>query len=52
MRHHGTRANWCKTRSAKHVFNSFIENKKIEWENVPQPQVTDYETEHYLPVKL
>jgi glutamine synthetase len=31
------------------VFKSFIENKKIEWENY-HSRVADYETEHYLPV--
>ena len=31
------------------VFRSFIENKKIEWENY-HSRVADYETEHYLPV--
>ena len=29
------------------VFKSFIENKKIEWENY-HSRVADYETEHYL----
>ena len=32
-----------------HVFNSFIQNKKIEWETY-RAQVTDYEIERYLPV--
>ncbi len=31
------------------VFKSFIENKKIEWENY-HSRVADYETEQYLPV--
>lgn len=31
------------------VFKSFIENKKIEWDNY-HSRVADYETEHYLPV--
>ena len=31
------------------VFKSFIENKKIEWDNY-HTRVADYETEHYLPV--
>ena len=31
------------------VFKSFIENKKIEWENY-HSRVADYEMEHYLPV--
>ena len=31
------------------VFRSFIENKKIEWDNY-HSRVADYETEHYLPV--
>ena len=33
----------------EHVFRSFIENKKIEWERY-RSQVTDYELERYLPV--
>ena len=33
----------------EHVFHSFIENKKIEWENY-RSQVTDYELKTYLPV--
>ena len=32
-----------------HVFNAFIENKKIEWNNY-RTQVTEYELEKYLPV--
>ncbi len=32
-----------------HVFNAFIENKKIEWD-VYRTQVTDYELKRYLPV--
>ena len=32
-----------------HVFHSFIENKKIEW-NLYQAQVTEYELEKYLPL--
>ena len=32
-----------------HVFKSFIENKKIEWDRY-RSQVTDYEIERYLPV--
>ena len=33
----------------EHVFNSFIQNKKIEWETY-RAQVTDYEVERYLPL--
>jgi glutamine synthetase len=33
----------------EHVFKSFIENKKIEWETY-RAQVTDYEIQRYLPV--
>ena len=33
----------------EHVFHSFIENKKIEWDNY-RMQVTDYELNKYLPV--
>ena len=32
-----------------HVFNSFIQNKKIEWEKY-RSQVTDYEINRYLPI--
>jgi len=32
-----------------HVFESFVKNKRIEWENY-RSQVTDYEIQRYLPV--
>ncbi|MEK7354226.1 MAG: glutamine synthetase, partial [Chloroflexota bacterium] len=32
-----------------HVFNAFIANKKIEWDNY-RTQVTDYELKRYLPI--
>ncbi len=32
-----------------HVFDSFIQNKKIEWEKY-RSQVTDYEIKRYLPI--
>ncbi|MBI2887394.1 MAG: glutamine synthetase [Chloroflexi bacterium] len=32
-----------------HVFDSFIKNKKIEWDNY-RTQVTDYELKRYLPI--
>ncbi|MBU2536667.1 MAG: glutamine synthetase family protein [Chloroflexota bacterium] len=32
-----------------HVFNAFIENKKIEWDQY-RIQVTDYELKRYLPI--
>ena len=32
-----------------HVFNTFIQNKKIEW-NLYRTQVTDYEVKRYLPI--
>jgi glutamine synthetase len=32
-----------------HVFNAFIENKKIEWDRY-RVHVTDYELERYLPI--
>ena len=32
-----------------HVFDAFIKNKKIEWDNY-RTQVTDYELKRYLPV--
>jgi glutamine synthetase len=33
----------------EHVFHSFIENKKIEWD-LYRTQVTDYEVKRYLPI--
>jgi len=33
----------------EHVFNAFIENKKIEWDRY-RIHVTDYERERYLPI--
>lgn len=33
----------------EHVFNAFIENKKIEWDRY-RIQITDYERERYLPI--
>lgn len=33
----------------EHVFHSFIQNKKIEWDNY-RSQVTDYELKRYLPI--
>ncbi|MFH1784245.1 MAG: glutamine synthetase family protein [bacterium] len=33
----------------EHIFNKFIENKKIEWDNY-RMQVTDYELKKYLPI--
>src|SRR5512136_1153443 len=33
----------------EHVFNAFLENKKIEWDKY-RTQVTDYEIKRYLPV--
>ena len=32
-----------------HVFNAFIENKKIEWDQY-RAQVTEYELRKYLPI--
>ena len=32
-----------------HVFNAFIENKKIEWDHY-RTQVTEYELKRYLPI--
>jgi glutamine synthetase len=32
----------------EHVFHSFIQNKKIEWDSY-RTQVTDYEIKRYLP---
>lgn len=33
----------------EHIFNKFIENKKIEWDRY-RTQVTDYELQKYLPI--
>ena len=33
----------------EHVFNAFIANKKIEWDNY-RTQVTEYEIKRYLPI--
>jgi glutamine synthetase len=33
----------------EHVFNAFIENKKIEWDRY-RIHVTDYELARYLPI--
>ncbi len=33
----------------EHIFHTFIENKKMEWDNY-RTKVTDYEIENYLPV--
>ena len=33
----------------EHVFNAFIKNKKIEWDQY-RTQVTDYELQRYLPI--
>jgi glutamine synthetase len=33
----------------EHVFNAFIQNKKIEWDNY-RTQVTEYELKKYLPI--
>jgi glutamine synthetase len=33
----------------KHLFKSFIKNKKIEWETYSR-HVTDYEIKRYLPI--
>jgi len=32
-----------------HVFHTFIQNKRIEWDNY-RAQVTDYELKRYLPI--
>ena len=32
-----------------HVFEAFIQNKKIEWQQY-STQVTEYETKRYLPI--
>ena len=32
-----------------HIFNSFVQNKKIEW-NQYRTQITEYELRRYLPI--
>ena len=47
--HHAERSELLRETLGDHVFNTFIENKKIEWEQY-RNQVTDYELKRYLPL--
>ncbi len=47
--HHAERSELLRKALGDHVFHTFIENKKIEWD-LYRTQVTDYEVERYLPV--
>jgi len=47
--HHAERSELLRKALGDHVFHSFIENKKIEWD-LYRSQVTDYETKRYLPI--
>lgn len=40
---------WLRKTLGDHVYEKFLENKEIEWENY-RTQVTSYELERYLPV--
>lgn len=40
---------WLRKTLGDHVYEKFLENKEIEWENY-RAQVTSYELERYLPV--
>lgn len=42
-------SDFLKEALGEHVFNKFIENKKIEWDRY-RTQVTDYELNTYLPI--
>ena len=43
------KSNLVRKALGEHVFNSFIENKKIEWDNY-RKHVTDFELKRYLPI--
>jgi glutamine synthetase len=47
--HHAERSELLRKALGEHVFQTFIENKKIEWEQY-RTQVTDYELKRYLPI--
>ncbi len=40
---------WLKKTLGDHVYEKFLENKELEWENY-RAQITDWELERYLPV--
>ena len=43
------KSNFLRTALGDHVFEKFIENKKIEWDDY-RTKVTDYEVKRYLPI--
>ncbi|MGM0442413.1 MAG: glutamine synthetase family protein [Elusimicrobiota bacterium] len=43
------KSEFLKDALGEHVFNKFIENKKIEWDRY-RTQITDYELKTYLPI--
>jgi len=47
--HHAERSELLRKALGDHVFRTFIENKKIEWEQY-RTQVTEYELKRYLPI--
>ena len=44
-----TLSNLVKETLGDHVFQAFLENKKIEWDQY-RAQITDFELEKYLPI--
>jgi len=47
--HHAERSELLRKSLGDHVFNNFIANKKIEWDQY-RTKVTDYELKRYLPI--
>jgi glutamine synthetase len=47
--HHAEKSELLQKALGEHVFHTFIQNKKIEW-NLYRTQVTDYEIKRYLPI--
>jgi len=47
--YHAERSKLLRKALGDHVFDTFIQNKKIEW-NLYRTQVTDYEIKRYLPI--
>ena len=46
---HAERSDVVRKALGEHTFNTFIQNKKVEWEQY-RAQVTDYELKRYLPI--
>ena len=46
---HAERSKVVRKALGEHTFNTFIQNKKVEWEQY-RAQVTDYELKRYLPI--